>query len=82
MSTGNTGVQDGGDFSGSFNGTVILNGAAAATNEGVGQNVPGLNQGSKVSLSLSDIDLVMQRIYQEGGKASKIMLSPKLRRDL
>ena len=81
VSTGNTGQQDGGDFSGSFNGTVILNGAAAAANEGVGQNVPGLNQGSKVSLSLSDIDLVMQRIYQEGGKASKIMLSPKLRRD-
>ena len=46
VSAGNTGQQDGGDFSGSFNGTVILNGAAAAANEGVGQNVPGLNQGS------------------------------------
>ena len=33
------------------------------------------------SLSLSDIDQVMQDIYEEGGKASKIMLSPKLRRD-
>ena len=33
------------------------------------------------ALSLSDIDLVMQKIYQEGGKANKIMLSPKLRRD-
>ena len=33
------------------------------------------------ALSLSDIDGVMQKIYEEGGKASKIMLSPKLRRD-
>ena len=33
------------------------------------------------ALSLSDIDSVMQKIYEEGGKASKIMLSPKLRRD-
>ena len=33
------------------------------------------------ALSLSDIDSVMQKIYEEGGKASKIMVSPKLRRD-
>ena len=33
------------------------------------------------NLSLSDIDQVMQDIYEEGGKASKIMVSPKLRRD-
>jgi len=33
------------------------------------------------ALSLSDIDQVMQKIYEEGGKASRIMLSPKLRRD-
>ena len=32
-------------------------------------------------LALSDIDGVMQKIYQEGGKATRIMLSPKLRRD-
>ena len=36
---------------------------------------------NRVALSLSQIDEVMQAIYQEGGKASKIMLSPKLRRD-
>ena len=36
---------------------------------------------TKGSLSLSDIDSVMQSIYQNGGKAGKIMLSPKLRRD-
>ena len=33
------------------------------------------------SLALSDIDAVMQKIYEEGGKATRIMLSPKLRRD-
>ena len=33
------------------------------------------------SLSLSEIDSVMQKIYEEGGKATKVMLSPKLRRD-
>ena len=36
---------------------------------------------SRAPLALSDIDLVMQSIYQNGGKAGKIMLSPKLRRD-
>ena len=35
----------------------------------------------RTALSLADIDSVMQKIYQEGGKANKIMLSPKLRRD-
>ena len=37
--------------------------------------------GNKVSLSLSQVDRVMQSIYQEGGKATKIMVSPKIRRD-
>ncbi|MDC3283346.1 DUF5309 domain-containing protein [Planctomycetota bacterium] len=32
-------------------------------------------------LALANIDSVMQKIYEEGGKATKIMLSPKLRRD-
>ena len=63
-------------------GTVIRNGATAAANPGTGRNVVGLtNNAGRVPLSLSDIDSVMQRIYQEGGKANKIMLSPKLRRD-
>ena len=63
-------------------GTVVLNGATTASTKGAGVNVPGLTAtGSRVPLSLSDIDSVMQRIYQEGGKANKIMLSPKLRRD-
>src|SRR6056300_1328715 len=32
-------------------------------------------------LALTNIDGVLQKIYEEGGKATKIMLSPKLRRD-
>jgi hypothetical protein len=32
-------------------------------------------------LALTNIDGVMQKIYEQGGKATKIMLSPKLRRD-
>ena len=76
-----TGATDSGFSGAQVGGTVILNGATAAANEGVGTHVPGLVQANKVSLSLSDIDAVMQAIYQEGGKASKIMLSPKLRRD-
>ena len=62
-------------------GTVELNGATIdPANQGIGTHVPVLT-GSRVPLSLADIDGVMQRIYQEGGKATKIMLSPKLRRD-
>lgn len=33
------------------------------------------------SLELADIDAVMQAIYEEGGKATKLMMSPSLRRD-
>ena len=53
---------------------------------GVGSEVPrvsgtGTAAPTKAPLALSDIDLIMQRIYQNGGKANKLMLSPKLRRD-
>ena len=53
---------------------------ANPTAEAIGTAAPALTS-SRVSLSLSDIDSVMQKIYQEGGKANKIMVSPKLRRD-
>ena len=57
-------------------------GALPSSNQGTGQTAPALaDYANRGSLSLSDIDLVMQKIYQEGGKANKIMLSPKLRRD-
>ena len=75
-------INDAAGTRGTGIGTVILNGATAAAVPGTGQDVPGLTAASgRTSLSLSDIDSVMQMIYQEGGKAGKIMLSPKLRRD-
>ena len=60
--------------------TVELNGITPLTNPGTGREAPTLTN-NRVALSLSDIDATMQDIYEEGGKASKIMLSPKLRRD-
>ena len=60
--------------------------AVAAASQGLGTTVPTLaanpaSGSTRGALSLSDIDGVMQSIYEEGGKATKIMLSPKLRRD-
>ena len=53
-----------------------------ATQAGKGDLAPTLAAvASRAALSLADIDQVMQNIYEEGGKANKIMLSPKLRRD-
>ena len=50
-----------------------------------GTGVPRISTGGsptgKAPLALSDIDLAMQRLYQNGGKANKLMVSPKLRRD-
>ena len=56
--------------------------AVAAADSGDGTHAPILGaDDARGALSLSDIDQVMQDIYEEGGKATKIMLSPKLRRD-
>ena len=56
--------------------------APIEANRGEGRfSITGGTDTQKGALSLSDIDSVMQKIYEEGGKASKIMLSPKLRRD-
>jgi hypothetical protein len=44
-------------------------------------NVSSSTAPTRGSLSLTEIDSVMQKIYEEGGKATKIMVSPKLRRD-
>ena len=77
-------IASGDSFSGSKFGTVIRAGSGgnAASSMGTGRAAPVLGAvATRGALSLSDIDEVMQRIYQEGGKASKIMLSPKLRRD-
>ena len=61
-------------------------GANPGTGRAIFSSTEGLSSDSstaltKGALSLSDIDSVMQKIYEEGGKATKIMLSPKLRRD-
>ena len=50
---------------------------------GTGRQAPTLatTATNRGSLALSDIDSVMQMIYEEGGKAGKAMMSPKLRRD-
>ena len=56
----------------------------APTAAGVGSaTVTGTTSGTNTrgALALSDIDEVMQKVYEEGGKATRIMLSPKLRRD-
>lgn len=56
--------------------------AVSAANAAKGTHAPTLDTvANRAALSLSDIDAVMQKIYENGGKASKIMLSPKLRRD-
>jgi len=56
--------------------------AVSASNANKGTTAPTLlADTSRAALSLSDIDAVMQKIYEEGGTATKIMVSPKLRRD-
>jgi len=64
----------------------FVGGWEASSNQGIGtgtvQSAGSVaTQPAKGALSLSDIDSVMQKIYEEGGKATKIMVSPKLRRD-
>ena len=55
--------------------------ASGSTNEGTATVTSGDAADGRTALTLSDIDTVMQKIYEQGGKASRIMLSPKLRRD-
>ena len=61
---------------------VFAGSATAPSSQGIGTVAPTLTTtDNRGALSLADIDQVMQNIYEEGGKANKIMLSPKLRRD-
>lgn len=56
--------------------------AVTAANAAKGTTAPTLAAvASRTALGLSDIDATMQKIYENGGKATRIMLSPKLRRD-
>ena len=59
----------------------VGNAAEASSNGGTGRSTIAPSGAGKGALSLSDVDEVMQKIYQEGGKANKIMVSPKIRRD-
>jgi len=47
---------------------------------GVAGTFTTVTSGDKVSLQLSHIDTVMQAVYENGGKATKLMLSPANRR--
>src|SRR5210317_1033120 len=78
-----SGIRAAGGFQSWINGaTVENNNHTAASTTGAGTDAGTLAAvADRVALSLSDIDSVMQSIYEEGGKATKIMLSPKLRRD-
>ena len=64
--------------------------SASTTNAGVdaqgtdtvrGGIAGGTTAPTRGTLALTDIDSVMQKVYEQGGKATKVMLSPKLRRD-
>jgi hypothetical protein len=56
--------------------------AVSSANANKGTHAPTLlADASRSALSLTDIDAVMQKIYEQGGKATKVMVSPKLRRD-
>ena len=58
-------------------GAAVLNaGTTRVRSSLTNTNVPTVG-----SLALTDVDSVMQKIYEQGGKATKVMLSPKLRRD-
>jgi len=60
----------------------FASGTAIGANAAKGTHAPTLvADASRAALSLTDIDGTMQKIYEQGGKATKIMLSPKLRRD-
>ena len=61
---------------------IVGTGVTAAATPGTGRtSVTATGTPVGGALALSDVDEVMQKIYQEGGKATKIMVSPKLRRD-
>ena len=62
--------------------SVSASGGLAVTTPGTGRTTyTPVAAGSRGALTLADIDQVMQNIYEQGGKATKVMVSPKLRRD-
>ena len=85
----NANARTAGGYQAFINDTATVNylggwSAPATQGDGTGKiksAAAAAGQPDKGSLSLSEIDSVMQKIYEEGGKATKIMISPKLRRD-
>lgn len=81
------GARTMGGYQAFINGTETCRAAAGSTGVTIdgdhnGADTISVTSGATLGqLALSDIDGVMQDIYEEGGKASKIMVSPKLRRD-
>lgn len=65
------------DYVGTFKEPSTVNAGTFGPRTSVAQN----NAATKAALALTNIDSVMQKIYEQGGKATRIMLSPKLRRD-
>ena len=65
-------------------GTSTINVAAPSTGD-QGEGSTGIVAGSADAydaITLADIDTVMQGIYEEGGNATTLMTSPKVRRDI
>tara|TARA_R110000822_G_scaffold4672_1_gene20160 strand:- start:3691 stop:4836 length:1146 start_codon:yes stop_codon:yes gene_type:complete len=73
------------DYLGEYQAPSAAGTAAGTDNAGISQirsTIAGAGTApDRDPLALANIDSVMQKIYQEGGKATRIMLSPKLRRD-
>lgn len=58
---------------------------ASPASDAQGEGSTGITAGSTDSyraITLADIDTVMQGIYEEGGNATTLMTSPKIRRDI
>ena len=73
------------NYVGEFEAPSAATTGAGTDNEGTAIPRGSINAGTTApargSLALTDIDQVMQKIYEEGGKATKVMVSPKIRRD-
>jgi len=73
------------NYVGQFEAPSASSSNAGTDNQGTDTVRGSINGGTTAptrgTLALTDIDAVMQKIYEEGGKATKVMLSPKLRRD-
>lgn len=73
------------NYVGEFEAPSASSSNAGTDNQGTDTVRGSINGGTTApargTLALTDIDAVMQKIYEEGGKATKVMLSPKLRRD-